>query len=143
MEIVIGIVVVLIVIVVAVTLVGRSLPVAHIASRTTTFRRPPEDVWAAINDPTLLSSRGVGDVKFETVESLPPRRLVRRVIGEKDFGGTWICDIASSQGGSTLMITENGEIYNAFFRFVSRYIIGHHRTIDGTMAALRKRFGET
>ena len=27
------------------------------------------DVWAAINDPRLLSSRGVGDVKFETVES--------------------------------------------------------------------------
>lgn len=143
MEIVIGIVVVPIVIVVAVILVGRSLPVAHIASRTATFRRPAEDVWAAINDPALLSSRGVGDVKFETVESLPPRRLVRRVIGEKDFGGTWTCDIASSQGGSTLMITENGEIYNAFFRFVSRYIIGHHRTIDGTMAALRKRFGET
>lgn len=143
MEIVIGIVVVPIVIVVAVILVGRSLPVAHIASRTATFRRPAEDVWAAINDPALLSSRGVGDVKFETIESLPPRRLVRRVVGEKDFGGTWTCDIASSQGGSTLMITENGEIYNAFFRFVSRYIIGHHRTIDGTMAALRKRFGET
>lgn len=68
MEIVIGIVVVLIVIVIAVMLVGRSLPVGHIASWTATFRRPAEDVWAAINDPALLSSRGVGDVKFETVE---------------------------------------------------------------------------
>lgn len=83
----------------------------------------------------------MGDVKFETVESVPPKRLVRRVVGEKDFGGTWTSDIESSPGGSTLTITENGEIYNAFFRFVSRYIIGHHRTIDGTMAALRKRFG--
>jgi len=141
-EILIGIGVALIVIVVAITLVGRSLPVAHVASRTVTFRRPAEDVWAAIKDPTLTSSRGVGDVKFETVESLPPKLLVRRVVGEKDFGGTWTCDIASSPGGSTLTITENGEIYNAFFRFVSRYVIGHHRTIDGTMAALRKRFGE-
>lgn len=42
-----------------------------------------------------------------------------------------------------MTITENGEVYNAFLRFVSRYIIGHHRTIDGTMAALFKRFGET
>jgi len=141
-EILIGIVLVLIVIVAAITLVGRSLPVAHVASRTVTFRRPAEDVWAAINDPTLMSSRGVGDVKFETVESRPPKLLVRRVVGEKDFGGTWTCDIASSPGGSTLTITENGEIYNAFFRFVSRYVIGHHRTIDSTMAALRKRFGE-
>ena len=142
MEIVVGIALLLLVIVVVITLVGRSLPVAHVASRTATFRRSAEDVWAAINDPTLLSSRGVGDVKFETIESLPPRKLVRRVVGEKDFGGTWTCDIASSPGGSTLTITENGEIYNRFFRFVSRYIIGHHRTIDGTMAALHRRFGE-
>ena len=142
-EIAVGIFVVLVVIAVAITLVGRSLPVGHVASRTATFPRSPEDVWAAINDPALLSSRGVGDVKFETVESLPPKRLVRRVVGEKAFGGTWTCEIAASAGGSTLTITENGEIYNAFFRFVSRYIIGHHRTIDGTMAALRKRFGAT
>ena len=143
MEILIGIVLVVIVVVALVMLVGRSLPIGHVASRTATFRRIPEDVWAAINDPTLLSSRGVGDVKFETIESLPPKRLVRRVVGEEDFGGTWTCDVASSPGGSTLTITENGEIYNAFFRFVSRFIIGHHRTIDGTMAALRKRFGES
>ena len=133
----------LIVIVVGVTLVGRSLPVGHIADRTATFRRPPEEVWAAINDPALMSSRGVGDVKFETVESVPPKLLVRRVIGEKDFGGTWTCEIAASPSGSTLTITENGEVYNAFFRFVSRYIVGHNRTIDGTIAALRKRFGES
>jgi hypothetical protein len=141
-EIVIGIVVGVIAIILAIVLIGRSLSVAHVASRTVIFRRPPEEVWAAINDPALLSSRGVGEVKFETVESLPPKLLVRRVVGEKDFGGTWTCDIASSPGGSTLTITENGEIYNAFFRFVSRFIIGHHRTIDGTMTALRKRFGE-
>jgi hypothetical protein len=141
-EIVVGIIVVLVVIVIAITIVGRALPIAHVASRTASFRRSPEEVWVAINDPVLRSARGVGDVKFETIESVPPKLLLRRVVGEKDFGGTWTCDIALSPGGSTLTITENGEIYNAFFRFVSRFIIGHHRTIDGTMAALRKRFGE-
>ena len=143
MEIFVGIIAALIVVVVAIILVGRSLPVAHVASRTVTFHRPPDEVWSAINDPALLSSRGVGDVKFETIESLPPKLLVRHVVGEKDFGGTWTCDIASAPAGSTLTITENGEIYNVFFRFASRFIIGHHRTIDGTMGALRKRFGET
>jgi hypothetical protein len=29
-------------------------------------------------------------------------------------------------------------IYNAFFRFVSRYIVGHHRTIDSFLGALRR-----
>ena len=143
MEILVGVVVLLVATVFVIMLVGRSLPVAHVASRTATFRRSPEDVWAAINDPHLLSSRGVGDVKFETVESVPPKRLVRRVVGEKDFGGTWTSDIAASPGGSTLTITENGEVYNTFFRFVSRYVVGHHRTIDGTLAALRKRFDES
>jgi hypothetical protein len=142
-EILLWIVLVLVVIVAGVLLVGRSLPVGHIASRTAAFHRSPEEVWAAINDPALMSSRGVGDVKFETVESVPPKLLVRRVVGEKDFGGTWTCEIAPAASGSTLTITENGEVYNTFFRFVSRYIVGHHRTIDGTMSALRERFGES
>jgi hypothetical protein len=118
--------------------VGRSLPVAHVASRSATLPAPPNRVWDAINDPQLLRSRGVGDVKFETVESVPPRRLVRRVVGENDFGGTWTCELEPDSAGTRLVITENGEIYNAFFRFVSRYIIGHHRTIDSFMAALRR-----
>ena len=143
MEILLAVPVLLILIGVGVTLVGRSLPVAHVASRTAIFRRPAEDVWAAINDPALMSPGGTGGVKFDVVESVPPKLLVRRVVGEKDFGGTWTCDIAASSGGSTLTITENGEIYNSFFRFVSRFIIGYHRTIDGTMAALRKRLGES
>lgn len=83
MDVAVGIIVVLFLILVGITLAGRSLPVAHVASRSATFRRPAEDVWAAINDPSLLSSRGVGDVKFETIETRPPARLVRRVVGEK------------------------------------------------------------
>jgi hypothetical protein len=142
-EILLWIIIVLIVVVAGVTLFGRSLPVGHIASRTAAFRRPAEDVWAAINDPSLMSSRGVGGVRFETVESVPPKLLVRRVVGEKDFGGTWTCEIASAPTGSTLTITENGEVYSPFFRFVSRYVVGHHRTIDGTIAALRRRLGES
>ena len=142
MEIVAGVVVALVIVIVAVTLIGRALPVAHVASRTVTFRRPPQELWAAVTDPDLMRSRGVGDVKFETVESVPRRRLVTRVVGEKSFGGTWTCEIAPAGEGSTLTITENGEIYNGFFRFLSKYVMGHHRTIDGTMAALRKRFGE-
>ncbi len=55
-EIVIGVVVVLIATFVAVTVIGRSLPVGHIPSRTATHRRPAEEVWAAMNDPGLMSA---------------------------------------------------------------------------------------
>jgi hypothetical protein len=129
--------------VVTITLVGRSRPVGHVASRTATLWRPAEEVLGRDQRSGVVVVTRRGDVKFETIESVPPKLLVRRVVGEEDFDGTWTCAIASSPDGSTLTITENGEIYNAFFRFVSRFIIGHHRTIDGTMAALRKWFAES
>ena len=121
------------------TLVGRRLPLAHEASRSVDLRATPDRVWQVINDPEFMRARGVGDVKTETVESIPPRRLVRRIVGERDFGGTWTSELEPAQDGTRLVITENGEIYNAFFRFISRYVIGHHRTIDTFIAALRKR----
>jgi hypothetical protein len=121
------------------SVIGRSLPVGHVASRSATFVVSPEAVWDVINDPAFMRSRGVGDVKTETVESVPRRRLVRRIVGETSFGGTWTSELDSAPGGGTrLVITENGEIYNAFFRFVSRYILGHHRTIDSYLASLRR-----
>ena len=143
MEIVLALLGALVVILVLVfiigTVIGRSLPVAHVASRSATFAVPRERVWDVINDPAFMRTRGVGDVKTEMVESVPPRRLVRRIVGESSFGGTWTSELsAEPAGGTRLVITENGEIYNAFFRFVSRYIVGHHRTIDSFLAALRR-----
>jgi hypothetical protein len=32
--------------------------------------------------------------------------------------------------GTELTITENGEVYNPLFRFVSRFIMGHAATIE-------------
>jgi hypothetical protein len=41
--------------------------------------------------------------------------------------------------GSELRITEEGEVYNPIFRFVSRFIMGHTATIDSYLSAVRKR----
>jgi hypothetical protein len=138
MEIVLGVAVLLVAAAVIVVLVGRALPVAHVASRSATFSAPPERVWEALSDPQVMRSRWVRDVKFETIDSLPNRRLVRRVVGERSFGGTWTYEVESLLEGTRLTITENGEVYNTFFRFVSRYIVGHHRTINSFLVGLRR-----
>lgn len=126
----------LVLLAVAVLLVGRGLPVGHLASRTVTLSVPPQRVWDAIHEVAAA-----GDLSYEEVEAVPPARLVRRIVGESAFGGTWSYEIAPTGAGSTLTITERGEVYNAFFRFVSRYVLGHHRTIDGYLATLRARLG--
>jgi hypothetical protein len=132
----------LVLFVIAGIVIGRALPQDHIAARSVTFRRSPEDIWAALEDPKIMGERGQGMGNTETVESVPPRLLVRKIVGEKDFGGTWTCEIAPAADGGTLTITERGYVYNAFFRFMTRYVIGHHRSIDGVMAALKRRLGE-
>lgn len=123
-------------------IIGGTLPQDHVASRTASFKRRPEDVWSAINDPAIMDARGQGMGKIEEVESMPPRRLVRRVVGDRDFGGTWTCEIGPTADGATLTITENGYVYNRFFRFISKYVIGHGRSMDGVIRKLHARFAE-
>jgi hypothetical protein len=56
------------------------------------------------------------------------------------FGGTWTYEVAPAVGGgSTLTITENGEVYNLVFRFISRFVMGYTATIDRYLEALRKK----
>jgi len=43
---------------------------------------------------------------------------------------------------TTVRITEDGDVYNLFFRFVSRFVIGHTRTIDAYLRALGKATGQ-
>ena len=160
-------VIALVVLVAVIALIGALLPKGHVASRTAQFREPPEVLWRVITDyvgsvswrrdvqeVTRLpdqnghpvwretDKRGQGLV-LETVESAPPRRLVRRIADPSlPFGGTWTYDLAPLTGGTSLTITENGEVYNPIFRFLSRFIFGHAATIDSYLKALGKKFGE-
>jgi len=114
---------------------GSRLPVKHSASRSTEIAVPPERLWRAIIEPSAKRGwRGAS----ETVEAQPPRRLVTRIVGESRFGGSWTFEIEPVRDGSRITVTEDGEIYNAFFRFVSRYLIGHARTIETYLKRLRQ-----
>jgi uncharacterized protein YndB with AHSA1/START domain len=148
-------------------LIGAVLPVQHVATRSAIFRQPPEAIWQAITNyqdfpswrstvkrvEPLPSTSGLfawreidshgNSLPMEAIQAQPSKRLVTRIAGAKlPFGGTWTYEITPVTGGTQLRITENGEVYNPFFRFVSRFIIGEHATMDTYLRALGAKFGE-
>lgn len=136
--------------------IGALLPEKHRATQSARFGVTGDQLWEIITDfddyPSWRS--GVSKVErlpdmngnpvwketdsknegipFETVESAPNTRLVRRIADSTlPFGGTWSFELAPATDGVTLTITEDGEVYNPIFRFVSRFIMGHASSIHG------------
>lgn len=159
-----GMLVALLVLIVA---IGALLPRQHEARATAHYQPKPEIVWAAISDyksyPQWRSDvRGVdilppvngnpswrehgpsGDIAYEIVELRPPSRLVTRIADRNlPFGGTWEYDLQPAPGGgSVLTITEKGEVYNPVFRFISKFVMGQHSTINRYLRSLGRKFGE-
>jgi hypothetical protein len=100
---------------------------------------PPEDGRSRFRE---IGS--YGSVLFETDSVVPGERVVNRIADPSlPFGGRWIYDLAPDGSGTALTITEEGEVYNPVFRFVSRFIMGHTRTIDRYIADLQRASGTT
>ena len=153
---------VLLVAVLAVVIVGWRLPVAHVATSAVQLKASPESVFTLISTPEnyaawrpdvkkvdVTTEQGVtrfredgsnGPILFEITEITPPKRFVTRIADKSlPFGGRWIYEITPTPSGSQLRITEEGEVYNPIFRFVSRFIMGHTATIDSYLSAVQKR----
>ncbi|HEV2643546.1 MAG TPA: SRPBCC domain-containing protein [Candidatus Elarobacter sp.] len=156
----VGAFVALLVVVVA---IGAVLPQGHVASRTIELSHPPAVVWRTITDvahypswragitavDVLPAGAGAslawrehsrnGSLGFDAPEVVAPTRFVTRMT-DRDipFGGGWTFQLAPSATGTSLTITERGEVYNPFFRFVSRFVIGHYRSIDTYLADLTR-----
>lgn len=130
-------------IVALVVIIGALLPVKHVASRRARFNKPPEQVWSAMSTGTSQAQFKQDDVNYEVTELVPNRKLVTRIADRNlPYGGSWVYEITPDGGGSVLRITENGEVYNIIFRFVSRFIMGHTATIDAGLRDLGKKLGE-
>jgi uncharacterized protein YndB with AHSA1/START domain len=147
-----------------VVVTGMLLPKAHVVTRSSRLKHPPEHVWALIAGdqswrPDVRRYEPLPDkngrrawketdkhgssITFETVESEQPRRLITRIADTGlPFGGSWTYQIVPEAGGCSIEITERGEVYNPVFRFVSRFIMGHTATIDAYLRALGKRLEE-
>lgn len=160
------IVVTLVASVILVIVIGMSLPQNHIATRAAHLSAPPDQVWSIITDvrayptwrsdvasveilsadPVKLSWREVSPkgnkLAFNANTAEAPSHFVT-VIADKGipFGGSWDYQIVPDGTGSRITITENGEVYNPIFRFVSRFVIGHTATIDKYLSALASRTG--
>lgn len=150
-------------IILIVVAIGYMLPVKHTASRETVLHADTAAVFAAIATPPDFPAwrRGVtsvdmlpsvdgkpsfrehgsdGVITFVVEEATPGRRLVNRIADRNlPFGGSWTFELSPAPDGTLLRVTENGEVYNPVFRFVSRFIFGHHRTIDQYLADLEAR----
>ena len=87
---------------------------------------------------------GRSAMTFETVEARAPRKLVRRIADEGlPFGGTWTITVESDDAGSLVCVVEHGHVKHPLFRVVSRFVLGHTRTIDAYLSALAMSFGES
>ena len=146
-----------------VLIVGWSLPVAHRVTRSVVVRASPETVFNLISRPADYPSwrSGVKTVEIlapeaghpryremgkngailYSVDSAVPNRLLVTRIADKSlpFGGAWTYELEPSGASTTLTITENGEVYNPVFRFVSRFVMGQTGTIDQYLADVQRR----
>lgn len=126
---------VLIAIPAALAFIGIFLPKGHRASRTVTLSASPATVFAAISDPERISK---SDPPVTVEQSTPNSRMVTRVAPGLPFGGTWTFELAPSGAGTSLTITEDGEVYNVLFRTMQKLFFSPYKTIDRYQSELAK-----
>lgn len=165
MKIILIVLGVLVAVVLLVAIIGWLQPVGHRASRQANFPLRTDILYAAIadidaypawrskvksiesvaNDSVIRSYRevsGDGTILYVVAEAEPGQRYVTRIADPTlPFGGSWTFELTPTANGTTLRITEDGEVYNPIFRFVARFILYPHATIDTYLQDLGRKFG--
>lgn len=144
-------------------LIGMALPVGHQASRSAEIPAPPADVFALLRDverypqwrsgvtevtvldttaglPRFRETGEFGPIIFRVEQADAPTFLRTRIDDpDQPFGGTWTYVLVPSDSGTLLTITEDGEVYNPLFRFLSRVVFSQTATIETYLADVRTR----
>ncbi|MGQ0563118.1 MAG: SRPBCC family protein [Gemmatimonadota bacterium] len=149
---------------VAILAAGYALPRQHVARVRAHYHQPPEALFDAIidiengaawrsgldsvrvvtRDPlTWRESAAWGALTFVMDDAVRPSRVVTRIADTGEgFGGTWRYEIAPEAAGSVVVITEHGEVDNPLYRFMSKFVFGHHTALETYAADLGRKFGE-
>jgi hypothetical protein len=144
--------------------VGMALPKAHNASRSAVFKCTPERLFAIIDGPQtwrsnvkkyepLASPNGRRQwretdahgraITYEAVERQAPSLLKTQIItANLPYSGNWTLNLNPMNGSTVVRITEEGEVYNPVFRFISRFVIGQTRTIETYLRDLGTATGQ-
>jgi hypothetical protein len=151
-------------VVMCVVVIGAILPKHHVVSRSARYQATPQKLFALIEGPQnwrpdVLREEAVPDaanrklvrettrngesVTYELLAASPPTSIQRR-IASKDlpYSGAWTFSLQPQDGATVVRITEEGDVYNPVFRFVSRFIMGHTGTIDAYLRALGTAVGQ-
>ena len=154
---------VLLCVIIVVVVIGLLLPVSHRATRTVAVALPRPDLsrilvdvadypqWRrGLNRVELLEPSGRGPryreisggdaIEYQMDSSAAPEQLTTTIVGGvRAFGGTWTYDLREAGDITWLTITEDGKVFNPVVRFVSRFVMGHHATIDRFLEDVEKR----
>ena len=170
MKIALYIAAVLVLLIVGVVVIGALLPKHHVASRSAVFRTRAPQLFALIagaqewrsdvktcevfgKDGRTFqreTSQHGQTVVYELQGSQPPNRIERRIATENlPYAGMWTFDLEPESvnglapGQATrVRITEDGEVYNPVFRFVSKFIMGQTAMQDAYLKSMGKATGE-
>ena len=154
----------LVALILLVVVIGMLLPKTHSASRSALFKATPEQLFALIDGPQTWRSNvkkyetvssqdgrrqwretdGHGQaIIYEAVERHPPTLLKTRIVtANLPYAGTWTMNLEPMDGSTALRITEQGQVYNPLFRFMSRFVIGQTRTIETYLRDLGAATGQ-
>ena len=147
--------------------IGYSLSQKHTAVRETKLAAAPAVVWNTITDFSNAASfrpdlscvevlparngmpvwrevdRKSESITFAVIESKPPSRLVVKIAQpDLPFGGTWVYELAPAGAGTSVKITENGEIYHPISRLVSHLFLNQAATIEEYLRSLERKHGK-
>jgi hypothetical protein len=164
MKILLSVGAVVVLLVIAVILIGSLLPKRHVISRSASYRATPDQLFRLIAGrqnwrPDVLHCEAVPDtdgreltrettrdgntITYEMLDRVPDRLMKRRIATPNlPYSGSWIYSLEPGGESTVVRITEDGEVYNPVFRFVSRFVFGHTHTMDAYLHALGKATGQ-
>jgi len=143
--------------------IGWWLPVAHQASRSAVIAASPAAVFEIIRNverypewrtgvsavdviertsdlPRFRETGEFGPIVFRIEQADAPTFMRTRIDDpDQPFGGTWTYVLVPDTGGTLLTITEDGEVYNPLFRFLSRFVFSQTATMEQYLADLGRR----